>query len=76
MVRRPEGDSWHWTCNTVEPGTTDLEAATEELDEVEPMGHPYRQRHTDVASTTSDKLAGTTKKQTAPAKTKGKRSSK
>ncbi|HEX5370060.1 MAG TPA: hypothetical protein VFY10_11650 [Dehalococcoidia bacterium] len=42
------------------------------------MGHPYRQRHAEVASTTSDKLAITTTAQKAKpaAAKKGKRSSK
>lgn len=29
------------------------------------MGHPYRQRHTDLEKTTSDKLAGVQAKQQA-----------
>jgi len=37
------------------------------------MGHPYRQRHTDLEKTTSDKLAGAQAKQQAKKQARTKR---
>lgn len=59
-----EGEATTWICNTTEEDT---------------MGHPYRERHTQPDSTTSDKLAGAQAKQTEKKTTptaKQKRSSK